>query len=48
MYEKVESLEQLRVLSLGYAISVGVINETAIGIDTQADYDEFVSQYRNR
>ncbi|MFL2871125.1 MAG: 3-deoxy-manno-octulosonate cytidylyltransferase [Pirellulaceae bacterium] len=46
--ETVENLEQLRVLSLGYAISVGVINEPAIGIDTQADYDEFVSQYRNR
>lgn len=47
-YEIAESLEQLRVLSLGYAISVGVIDEPAIGIDTQADYDQFVSQFRNR
>ncbi|MBA62693.1 MAG: 3-deoxy-manno-octulosonate cytidylyltransferase [Planctomycetaceae bacterium] len=46
--EKMESLEQLRVLSHGYTILVGVIQETSIGIDTQEDYDAFVRLQRNR
>lgn len=44
--EQVESLEQLRVLYHGYAISVGVIDEPAIGIDTPADYAAFVKRWR--
>jgi 3-deoxy-manno-octulosonate cytidylyltransferase (CMP-KDO synthetase) len=45
--EQLEKLEQLRVLSAGYSILVGVINEPTIGIDTPADYRAFVSRYRN-
>lgn len=40
--EKLESLEQLRVLSAGYAIYVGLIDEPIVGIDTREDYDLFV------
>ncbi len=46
--EKLESLEQLRVLSHGYTILVGVIQETSIGIDTPEDYEQFVRLERNR
>ena len=44
--EKVESLEQLRVLYHGYTVQVGVINEPSIGIDTPADYAAFVQRWR--
>jgi 3-deoxy-manno-octulosonate cytidylyltransferase (CMP-KDO synthetase) len=44
--EKIESLEQLRVLHHGYTIQVGVIDEPAIGIDTPADYAAFVRRWR--
>lgn len=40
--EKLESLEQLRVLSAGYAIYVGLIDEPVVGIDTREDYELFV------
>ncbi|MEX0792969.1 MAG: 3-deoxy-manno-octulosonate cytidylyltransferase [Pirellulaceae bacterium] len=40
--EQLEKLEQLRVLSLGEAIAVGVVDEASIGIDTPADYATFV------
>lgn len=40
--EKVERLEQLRVLSAGYTILVGVVDEPTIGIDTPEDYRAFV------
>lgn len=40
--EKLESLEQLRVLSAGYAIYVGLIDEPIVGIDTREDYELFV------
>jgi len=40
--EKLESLEQLRVLSAGYAIYVGLIDEPIVGIDTLEDYELFV------
>lgn len=42
--EEVEKLEQLRVLSAGYAIQVGVVEEAAAGIDTAADYRAFVER----
>lgn len=42
--EKLENLEQLRVLENGYSIGVGVIEEPTIGIDTPADYLAFVAR----
>jgi 3-deoxy-manno-octulosonate cytidylyltransferase (CMP-KDO synthetase) len=44
--EKLENLEQLRVLEHGYAIHVGVVNEPTIGIDTPEDYAAFVMRER--
>lgn len=46
--EKLESLEQLRVLSAGLPILVGVIDEPTIGIDTPEDYRAFVSRQAGR
>jgi len=46
--EKLESLEQLRVLSAGHDILVGVIDEPTIGIDTPEDYRAFVSRVLGR
>ena len=40
--EQLESLEQLRVLSSGRSILVGVTSEPSIGIDTPEDYRAFV------
>lgn len=42
--EKLESLEQLRVLENGYQIGVGIVDEPTIGIDTPEDYRAFVSR----
>jgi 3-deoxy-manno-octulosonate cytidylyltransferase (CMP-KDO synthetase) len=42
--EKLENLEQLRVLESGHEIVVGVIDEPTIGIDTPADYAAFVKR----
>lgn len=42
--ENLECLEQLRVLNAGNQILVGVIDQAAIGIDTQADYQAFVKR----
>ncbi|MCL4201277.1 MAG: 3-deoxy-manno-octulosonate cytidylyltransferase [Pirellulaceae bacterium] len=44
--EKMESLEQLRVLEAGFEILVGVVDEPTIGIDTPADYEAFVRRMR--
>ncbi len=44
--EETEKLEQLRVLALGHRIRVGVVTETAIGVDTPEDYARFVEWYR--
>lgn len=41
--EKIESLEQLRVLHGGYPIIVGVVDQAIPGIDTLEDYQQFVS-----
>ena len=46
--ERLESLEQLRGLSAGYSILVGVIDEPAAGIDTAEDYRAFVRRSSNR
>jgi 3-deoxy-manno-octulosonate cytidylyltransferase (CMP-KDO synthetase) len=42
--EKIESLEQLRVLHYGYEIMVGVVDEPTFGIDTPEDYQRFVKK----
>lgn len=39
--EQIECLEQLRVLSAGYQIQVGIVDEPAVGIDTPDDYEAF-------
>lgn len=44
--EKLENLEQLRVLENGHAIAVGVIDEPTLGIDTPDDYRAFVQRYQ--
>jgi 3-deoxy-manno-octulosonate cytidylyltransferase (CMP-KDO synthetase) len=44
--EKLENLEQLRVLENGHEILVGIVDEPTIGIDTSADYAAFVSRWR--
>lgn len=44
--EQVEKLEQLRVLSLGYRIQVGVVRHKGLGVDTREDYERFVQLYR--
>jgi 3-deoxy-manno-octulosonate cytidylyltransferase (CMP-KDO synthetase) len=44
--EQLEKLEQLRVLALGYPISVGIVHHTAIGVDTYEDYQRFVETYQ--
>lgn len=46
--ERVENLEQLRVLDAGHTILVGVIDEPSIGIDTPGDYRAFVERWRRR
>lgn len=46
--ERLESLEQLRVLENGYEILVGVVPRASIGIDTPADYAEFVKKWKAR
>ncbi len=45
--EKLERLEQLRVLSAGQTILVGVIDKPTIGIDTPDDYRAFVRRANN-
>ena len=42
--EKIEQLEQLRVLEAGYPILVGVVDEPTFGIDTPEDYRKFVAK----
>jgi 3-deoxy-manno-octulosonate cytidylyltransferase (CMP-KDO synthetase) len=44
--ERVEMLEQLRVLQAGYPILVGVVNVATFGIDTAEDYQAFVEKRR--
>ncbi|MFH1746593.1 MAG: 3-deoxy-manno-octulosonate cytidylyltransferase [Planctomycetota bacterium] len=46
--ERVEKLEQLRVLEYGHAITVEVVDQASVGIDTPADYEHFVIRYRSR
>ena len=46
--ERIENLEQLRVLDAGHSITCGVIDEPTIGIDTPEDYRAFVERWRSR
>jgi 3-deoxy-manno-octulosonate cytidylyltransferase (CMP-KDO synthetase) len=46
--ERMERLEQLRVLDNGYPIAVEVVQRASVGIDTPADYDAFVARCRDR
>jgi 3-deoxy-manno-octulosonate cytidylyltransferase (CMP-KDO synthetase) len=46
--EKLENLEQLRVLENGHEIGVGVVDERTVGIDTPEDYRAFVIRMRSR
>jgi len=45
LMEKIESLEQLRVLANGQAILVGQIDHPITGIDTPEDYAAFVRRH---
>jgi 3-deoxy-manno-octulosonate cytidylyltransferase (CMP-KDO synthetase) len=42
--EKLENLEQLRVLENGHTIAVGVVHDPTVGIDTPEDYKAFVAR----
>ncbi|MGE5192464.1 MAG: 3-deoxy-manno-octulosonate cytidylyltransferase [Deltaproteobacteria bacterium] len=44
--EKLEKLEQLRALEAGAVIQVGVVERSAVGIDTPEDYARFVERSR--
>ncbi len=44
--ERIEKLEQLRVLEAGCSILVGVVDEPTFGIDTPEDYRAFVEKRR--
>jgi 3-deoxy-manno-octulosonate cytidylyltransferase (CMP-KDO synthetase) len=44
--EQLEKLEQLRILSLGRIIQVGIVAHSSPGVDTYEDYQEFVRIYR--
>ena len=44
--EESEKLEQLRVLGTGGTIRVGMVAHAHRGVDTPADYEEFVRAYR--
>lgn len=46
--EKIENLEQLRVLHAGHTLLVGVIDEPTIGVDTPEDYRAFVARHQQR
>ena len=42
--EKIERLEQLRILEMGEGIAVGIVNAASPGIDTREDYDAFLKR----
>jgi 3-deoxy-manno-octulosonate cytidylyltransferase (CMP-KDO synthetase) len=45
--ERVESLEQLRVLEHGHAIAVALCERAAHGVDTPEQYEAFVRRWRD-
>lgn len=46
--ELTESLEQLRAYELGAHIRLVIVQESAVGIDTADDYQQFVERYRSK
>lgn len=46
--ERIEKLEQLRVLQEGHSIAVAVVPHAALGIDTPQDYAQFVARWWSR
>jgi 3-deoxy-manno-octulosonate cytidylyltransferase (CMP-KDO synthetase) len=46
--ERLEKLEQLRVLAAGRSIRVGIVPHAGIGVDTYSDYERFVRLYRQQ
>jgi len=46
--EKIEKLEQLRMIELGFPILVGKVKHTSDGIDTPQQYAEFVKREKQR
>ena len=46
--EELEKLEQLRVLAMGRAIRVAIVNHSGRGVDTPADYERFVAMNQER
>ena len=44
--ERIEKLEQLRVLEAGHSILAGIVHEPVKGIDTPEDYRAFVARFR--
>ena len=44
--ERLEKLEQLRVLERGEKIAVGIVEQASRGIDTRAEYEAFVARWR--
>jgi len=46
--ERIERLEQLRVLDNGHAMGVTIVQHACAGIDTPEDYERFVARYRAR
>lgn len=46
--ERIEKLEQLRILERGRSIAVEVVEQASVGIDTPQDYENFVRRQRAR
>jgi 3-deoxy-manno-octulosonate cytidylyltransferase (CMP-KDO synthetase) len=46
--ERVERLEQLRILERGYALAVEVVERAGVGINTPEDYERFVARVRSK
>jgi 3-deoxy-manno-octulosonate cytidylyltransferase (CMP-KDO synthetase) len=46
--EKIEKLEQLRVIENGFGILIGKVEHTTDGIDTPEQYAEFVKRYKKK
>ena len=46
--EKTEKLEQLRAIENGYKIKVGKVKHVCDGIDTKAQYADFVARWKSK
>jgi 3-deoxy-manno-octulosonate cytidylyltransferase (CMP-KDO synthetase) len=46
--ERMEKLEQLRILEHGYGMAVEVVERASVGIDTPEEYEQFVARWRAR